>query len=306
MIRGEEAMQNPVITQELARHECLRGQVQREFPDVDEETLNDTLAGMTDLPEMIAAVLRLALEDLAQLLLMRSESGRLLLDGDLVPGEDIGILRRFLEDRPGWSLHVVGENPWPVIGYPKAWSPPIEGRVEAEVVTLSGRTREEIEALDLTGKIVLIESPRELSEHFEGDARRHDPESLLQLADGTRSTTRRNTCRRKSSKGGALGTPSIGSGRIWRARTWPRAMSWPPASRAAVMNGMAHAFSKTSRAATAPGFIASAASLASSSPSNPDRAPAKALKPPTWSAVRSLSSPPETVPSSSLRMTSRS
>jgi hypothetical protein len=65
MVRGEEAMQNPVIAQELARHECLRGQVQRQFPDVDEETLNDTLAGMTDLPEMIAAILRSALQDLA-------------------------------------------------------------------------------------------------------------------------------------------------------------------------------------------------------------------------------------------------
>ena len=58
-------MQHPVIAQQLARHQCLRGQVQREFPDVDEETLNDTLAGMTDLPEMIAAILRSALQDLA-------------------------------------------------------------------------------------------------------------------------------------------------------------------------------------------------------------------------------------------------
>jgi hypothetical protein len=58
-------MQNHVIAHELVRYEHLRVQVQREFPDVDEETLNDTLAGMTDLPEMIAAVLRSALEDLA-------------------------------------------------------------------------------------------------------------------------------------------------------------------------------------------------------------------------------------------------
>jgi hypothetical protein len=58
-------MQNHVIAHELAQYEYLRVQVRREFPDVDEETLNDTLAGMTDLPEMIAAVLRSALEDLA-------------------------------------------------------------------------------------------------------------------------------------------------------------------------------------------------------------------------------------------------
>jgi hypothetical protein len=58
-------MQSHVIAHELAQYEYLRAQVQREFPDVDEETLNDTLAGMSDLPEMIAAVLRSALEDRA-------------------------------------------------------------------------------------------------------------------------------------------------------------------------------------------------------------------------------------------------
>jgi Siphovirus Gp157 len=58
-------VQNHLIGHELSQYEYLRAQVQRDFPDVDEETLNDTLAGMTDLPEMIAAVLRSALEDLA-------------------------------------------------------------------------------------------------------------------------------------------------------------------------------------------------------------------------------------------------
>jgi Siphovirus Gp157 len=58
-------MQNQMIARELTHYEYLRGQVQREFPDVDQETLSDTLAGMTDLPEMIAAVLRSALQDLA-------------------------------------------------------------------------------------------------------------------------------------------------------------------------------------------------------------------------------------------------
>jgi Siphovirus Gp157 len=58
-------MQNQTIARELTHYEYLRGQVQREFPDVDEETLSDTLAGITDLPEMIAAVLRSALQDLA-------------------------------------------------------------------------------------------------------------------------------------------------------------------------------------------------------------------------------------------------
>jgi hypothetical protein len=67
-------MQNQLIARELTHYEYLRGQVQREFPDVDDETLSDTLAGITDLPEMIAAVLRSALQDLA---LARGLRGRL-------------------------------------------------------------------------------------------------------------------------------------------------------------------------------------------------------------------------------------
>ena len=58
-------MQDQMIARELSHHEHLRRQLQREFPDADEETLNDTLEGMTNLPEMLAAVLRSQLEDLA-------------------------------------------------------------------------------------------------------------------------------------------------------------------------------------------------------------------------------------------------
>ena len=36
-----------------------------EFPDADEETLRNTVAGMTDLPEMLAAVVRSHLDDKA-------------------------------------------------------------------------------------------------------------------------------------------------------------------------------------------------------------------------------------------------
>jgi hypothetical protein len=67
-------MQNQMIARELTHYEYLRGQVQRDFPDVDQDTISDTLAGMTDLPEMIAAVLRSALVDLA---LARGLRGRL-------------------------------------------------------------------------------------------------------------------------------------------------------------------------------------------------------------------------------------
>lgn len=51
-----------------------------------------------------------AIEDLAQLLLLRADSGRLILDVDRIPGEDIGILRRFLEGREGWTMALVGDD----------------------------------------------------------------------------------------------------------------------------------------------------------------------------------------------------
>ncbi len=73
------------------------------------EELSAALGGL--LGRVPGAPVRLVgIEDLAQLLLLRAGSGELLLDGDLVPGEDIGILRRFLEGRAGWSLSVVGED----------------------------------------------------------------------------------------------------------------------------------------------------------------------------------------------------
>jgi hypothetical protein len=50
------------------------------------------------------------IEDLAQLLLLAAPAGQVLLDGDLVPDEDLGILRRFLGGRAGWSLLVVGDD----------------------------------------------------------------------------------------------------------------------------------------------------------------------------------------------------
>ncbi len=57
-------MSNPLL-HELAHHQYLREQLAVQFPDADEETLLDTLEGMTDLNEMIASVVRSRLDDLA-------------------------------------------------------------------------------------------------------------------------------------------------------------------------------------------------------------------------------------------------
>ncbi len=51
------------LGQQLAHHEYLREQLVEKFPDADEETLRDTLEGMTDLNDMLAELIRSSLED---------------------------------------------------------------------------------------------------------------------------------------------------------------------------------------------------------------------------------------------------
>ena len=96
----------------------------------------------------------------------------------------------------GWrldhfSIEVLGENPWPVHAFPKAWSPSLPKRVEAEVVAVGELSADELKAIDLSDKIVLVQSTRAVSEHFDGEARRLDAEDLLARADGTRTQRRR-------------------------------------------------------------------------------------------------------------------
>ncbi len=81
------------------------------------------------------------------------------------------------------SMHVVGDNPWPVLAYAKAWSPSLPGVVEAEVVHVAGLGADELTALDLTGKVVLLEPMRTVGEPFDATAHRLDATELLDLAD---------------------------------------------------------------------------------------------------------------------------
>ena len=54
---------NQPILHELAAHQYLRQQLSEQFPDADEETLLDTLEGLTNLNDMLAAVVRSQLDD---------------------------------------------------------------------------------------------------------------------------------------------------------------------------------------------------------------------------------------------------
>jgi Gp157 protein len=48
---------------EVSKHQLLKQRLLESYPDCDDETLTDTLEGITDLHEMIAAVIRSALVD---------------------------------------------------------------------------------------------------------------------------------------------------------------------------------------------------------------------------------------------------
>ena len=53
------------LGQQLAHHELLREQLAEKFPNEDEETLADTLEGMTDLTDMLTKIIRSSLDDKA-------------------------------------------------------------------------------------------------------------------------------------------------------------------------------------------------------------------------------------------------
>jgi hypothetical protein len=51
------------FTTEVPKYQILKERILAAYPDLDDETLTDTLEGITDLHEMIAAVIRSALVD---------------------------------------------------------------------------------------------------------------------------------------------------------------------------------------------------------------------------------------------------
>jgi carboxypeptidase Q len=90
----------------------------------------------------------------------------------------------------GWTLKrftadVTEPRAFPLIAYPKAWSPGTKGKVEAEVVYLDAKTDSGLATYKgkLKGKFVLVSDPRELKAHFSPDGWRLADSSLLKLAN---------------------------------------------------------------------------------------------------------------------------
>ena len=63
-------MSNP-IDHEVSHHNYLRDRVRADFPDVDEETLADTIEGMTKLSDMLAVLARSRQSDLDMIVALR-------------------------------------------------------------------------------------------------------------------------------------------------------------------------------------------------------------------------------------------
>ena len=89
----------------------------------------------------------------------------------------------------GWSLksfsaQVNEPTAFPVIAYPKAWSPSTKGAVTGDVVYLDINADEDFAKYkgQIRGKIVLVSRPRELKADFNGMGERHSDESLSKLA----------------------------------------------------------------------------------------------------------------------------
>ena len=57
------AIMHVPITTEVSKYQLLRQRLLADYPNLDEETLADSLEGITDLHEMIAAIIRSALVD---------------------------------------------------------------------------------------------------------------------------------------------------------------------------------------------------------------------------------------------------
>jgi len=104
----------------------------------------------------------------------------------------------------GWELehfemHATSPNYFPVLAYPKAWSPSVSGA--GEVIYLDAKTEEDLMAYKgkLQGKFVMVDTIRDVSEWFDAPARRFDSEQLLNRANAGMPTPRP---RRNRSAGG--------------------------------------------------------------------------------------------------------
>ena len=97
----------------------------------------------------------------------------------------------------GWELqhfeaHCLEPSYFPLLAYPKAWSPSTKGVLTGEVVYFKANTLEELAKYKgkLTGKFVLTDTIRPIKPPFEADAKRYSDSALLEMANAPKPTPR--------------------------------------------------------------------------------------------------------------------
>ena len=97
---------------------------------------------------------------------------------------------RTLPVAKGWTLKRFAVNAlqpkaFPVIGYPKAWSPGVKGTVSGEAILFNPKTEADLEKFkgQLKGKFVLMNDASDLEAHFEPQGKRLTDTELLRMAN---------------------------------------------------------------------------------------------------------------------------
>jgi carboxypeptidase Q len=90
----------------------------------------------------------------------------------------------------GWALkdfsaEIIAPQTIPLIAYPKAWSPALNGTLVADVVYVDARDENDLQRFkgNLRGKIVLTAPMRRVDAHFDALGKRLTDKELLELAD---------------------------------------------------------------------------------------------------------------------------
>ena len=87
-----------------------------------------------------------------------------------------------------YALNVIDPQSFPVIGYPKAWSPGVKGTVTGEAILFDAKNEAELEKFKgkLKGKFVLISEDRgDVTAPFEAQALRLTDTELLRMANAS-------------------------------------------------------------------------------------------------------------------------
>ncbi len=95
-----------------------------------------------------------------------------------------------------YSANVLGRRNFPLISFPKAWSPGV--KTTGEIIYVDAGTDSALDTYrgKLGGNFILIGSPREVKAHFEPEAVRESDKELLDLANADDPANRRGRRRR--------------------------------------------------------------------------------------------------------------